>query len=649
MAKAADLEPASEPQRLPPGLFPRSYSQQLHSSQPQTDLLTQLPAVGAASVRRSLLGHLQAYTSSYVDPSSLNAFKANSPVPSPDTAAPTALNEDLNDDDAFDAICSLDVLLAPPSVQQPPPGLALDLRRGTERHRRQGSPYTRPSAVRAHTSTTHRSSPEGQTGSPNKADSRRTAAARSAGLGLWTAGLESAAEAAGAAAPMRILKRPVIPDQQAMSSAVSPPLAPTLVVSASSVCKPSSAGASPSAIMVHSAARSRDRDFSPVSASLREDSDKSAQSHAQGHQCISGSSSSDGSASEAPAAPAVLLYTKPAFAKSHAAHHTDLTASDSRTAFASSLDSSSGQSDDPHHSSPAHALLVELHQQPAEGTGLDADSKASQDAASKAVGLLPRQDPKDVLEQARDIAAVPGPPQAQNSSHAACDTAPSQPPPIDVEHSKAAEQVSSQSVLALAHSSVSPVNNTKPALLPAGFMSDRSPQPGSEAAVSQSSQHASVSALLPPSTSQPTTNASPESTSKRNLQQPTLIVPHQLDFLMTDDPVATAIAEANKLVASRAGLMSLADQQRGALNLHVQAKDTYFAAAQTAHEKGRTRQCVTVRQRCSWRPRVRSMLSWPRRPGRLPTKQLLRVTTCMSPTGLRLTFMGFMLRRLCKF
>lgn len=375
--KPADLMPASEPQRLPPGLFPRSQSHQLHSSQLQTNLLTHVLAVGAAPVRRSLLGHLQAYTSSQVDPTSLNALKASSPVPSPDTVAPAALDEDLNDDDAFDAICSLDAMLAPPSVQQPPPVLALNLRHGTERDRRQA----RPSSIRAHTSTTHTSSPEGQTGSPKIADSRRTAAARSTALGLWTAGQQTAAEAAAAAAPMRILKRPVIADQQAMSSAVSPPLAPKVVVSATSVCKASSACASFNANMMHSAARSMNSDVSPVSANLREDSDKSAQSHAQSHQDVSGSSSSGGSASEAPAATTVSLYNKAAFAKSHAAHHTDFTASEFRTAFASSLDYTSGQTHDPHHSSPTHQLLVELHQQPAGGIGLDADGKVGTFAA----------------------------------------------------------------------------------------------------------------------------------------------------------------------------------------------------------------------------------------------------------------------------
>lgn len=191
------------------------------------------------------------------------------------------------------------------------------------------------------------------------------------------------------------------------------------------------------------------------------------------------------------------------------------------------------------------------------------------------------------MKQATDIAASPDPSPEQARSHASSDNnPPSQPTPIDVERSKAAEQVPAQSVsnMSLDHSSVNPKSSSKPPLLPAAFMSGSTSQLSTPAAAKWSSQHASVGAIMPPFALQ--TSASPESNSQRCLHQPAVAIPHQLDFLLTDDPVGTAIAEANKVVANRAGLMSLADQQREALNLHVQAKDTYFAAAQTAHEKG---------------------------------------------------------------
>lgn len=369
IAKPADLEPASEPQRLPPGLFPRSQPHQLHRSRSQSNSLTQVPAVGAASVRRSLLGGLQAGPSSQSDQAPQDTSPATNsacPVPWPATSAPPpALDEDLNDDDAFDAICSLDALLAPSSPQRPTPHLAFDLRDSREHDQRQGSPYTRPSPVRAHTSTAHRSSPEGQTGSPHTADSRRSAAARSTGLGLWTAGQQTAAEAAAAAAPMRILKRPVIPDQQAVSTAVSPPLAPKLAVSAS-VCKASSA----SALMLHSALEMKGGDVSPASASLREEADKSKSSQEclPSQQGTLGSSSSDGSTSEAPAAATVSPFDTSALAKSNSAHRSDPSASDLHFACGILADSSSRHIHDPHHSSPAQQSHEQLL--PAEGSQL---------------------------------------------------------------------------------------------------------------------------------------------------------------------------------------------------------------------------------------------------------------------------------------
>ena len=184
--------------------------------------------------------------------------------------------------------------------------------------------------------------------------------------------------------------------------------------------------------------------------------------------------------------------------------------------------------------------------------------------------------------------------QRHTSSHANRSCAVSQQPtPIDVERSCAAEQVTAGSGLPLDYSSVSPPHSSQPALLPAGITSATAPQLSSDTVAPQSpSPHASMDALMPASSLQqatmaPSLRGESDSINVSHPKRPAAVTPHQLDFLMADDPVATAIAEANKVVADRAGLMSLADQRREALNLHVQAKDTYFAAAQAAHEKGK--------------------------------------------------------------
>ena len=168
-----------------------------------------------------------------------------------------------------------------------------------------------------------------------------------------------------------------------------------------------------------------------------------------------------------------------------------------------------------------------------------------------------------------------------------------QPIPIDVERTGAPEQVTAGSNLPLDHSSVNPPCSSQPVLCPAGVTAAPPPQLSSQGTVARSSSpYAAVDALMPDPSLQQTTGAGSlpsefDSINPSHCDRPGVAVPHQLDFLMTDDPVATAIAEANRVVADRAGLMSLADQRREALNLHVQAKDTYFAAAQTAHEKGK--------------------------------------------------------------
>ncbi len=62
---------------------------------------------------------------------------------------------------------------------------------------------------------------------------------------------------------------------------------------------------------------------------------------------------------------------------------------------------------------------------------------------------------------------------------------------------------------------------------------------------------------------------------------------HLLDgVLLTDDPVAAAFDEARKVVEERNRIKVLADQERQALGLHSQARDTYYTAAQVAFEKG---------------------------------------------------------------
>ena len=219
--------------------------------------------------------------------------------------------------------------------------------------------------------------------------------------------------------------------------------------------------------------------------------------------------------------------------------------------------------------------------------------------AEKVVASLEQHTQLGLLSQATDAAAS-SMSQRQSSSCAKHGCVVSQQPtPIDVERSDAPEQVTAGSSLPLDHSSVGPPDRSQLVLLPAGVTAAPPQQLSSDAAAAPSpSPYASVGELMPTSSLQQETNAGSlrsesDGINPSLLQRPGVAIPHQLDFLMTDDPVATAIAEANKVVANRAGLMSLADQRREALNLHVQAKDTYFAAAQTAHEKGKVlRHCM---------------------------------------------------------
>ena len=222
--------------------------------------------------------------------------------------------------------------------------------------------------------------------------------------------------------------------------------------------------------------------------------------------------------------------------------------------------------------------------------------QVAQDEIDQASDDSQQHRPSDESSQAAtDSAAMPMSGQ-QIGSHATQSTVvPKQPPPIDVACSSAAEQVTTRATSSPDDSSVSLPGSSSPVLLPAGITSALPSQLNSGAAVAQSPS-ASMDALMPGSSLQRTTKAAAmrsqaDSLDLSRTERPGVVLPHQLDFLLTDDPVATAIVEANKVVADRAGLMSLADQRREALNLHVQAKDTYFAAAQTAHEKGKVFAC----------------------------------------------------------
>ena len=70
-------------------------------------------------------------------------------------------------------------------------------------------------------------------------------------------------------------------------------------------------------------------------------------------------------------------------------------------------------------------------------------------------------------------------------------------------------------------------------------------------------------------------------------------------FLLANDPVTAAVDEAGRLVAERTKMKSVADQERQALGLHRHARNTYFAAAQMAYEKG-AQPISAVCIQCCW-------------------------------------------------
>lgn len=352
------------------------------------------------------------------------ARTAASTLPQP--AVQQALVEDLNDDDAFDAICDLDALLTPPSLHRPAPPSSHDSGASTEQYRRQCSPPTRPSSVCAHTSTAHRGSSQhghysqtqtyspkkgdvraqvyspkkadvrAQVYSPQKADGRCSAGARSSGRCLWTGDQQTAAEAAPVSAAMRILKRPVIPDQQASCSAVSPPLAATISVPTASFSRLSGAHAGSQATPYNPVGAID----SPVSATSSNESPTSATglNYLQSQQSMQRSTaqwtahSNDGSVSKAPSVAHAEPSDEAVSANFDTAHCTGLSATklsiacpfppglrprkSTTCAFPPGLQPR--EADTRHGSNPVHQLVMEVQEQPllAEASGVEPASQA---------------------------------------------------------------------------------------------------------------------------------------------------------------------------------------------------------------------------------------------------------------------------------
>ena len=335
----------------------------LLSQTPAKSLLCQTPVAVPALLRPSLLGPFQSRPSFQADTADLGVSKAKhagSSLLPPQTVVDQVLDEDVNDDDAFDAICDLDALLAPPSLHRPAPALSHDLI------------DTRPSSVRAHTSTAHSSrSQDGQysptqTYSPKKGGARRTVAAPSNQRCLWAGDQQTAVEAALTSAPMRILKRPVISDQQASPNAVSPPLAATSNVP--TACISRAIGASAGVQLISNS--TVEPAGSPISSNNESPMSTSGLEYLQGQQSIPSSTalqavhSSNGSTSKAAFVATVSPSDKPASAMWDAARCTRPSASMLSTAGAISPDFSSRDAVVSPHINPVHQLVMELQEQP---------------------------------------------------------------------------------------------------------------------------------------------------------------------------------------------------------------------------------------------------------------------------------------------
>ena len=421
--KCSDLESVPAPHDRQPVLF--SASPPFH--QPRSQFPRALPAHMSAAAVTALRPHpsglhqaqasFQAYTA---DMDVNKARTVSSTLPQPQPAAQQALDEDLNDDDAFAAICDLDALLTPPSLHRPAPASSHDSGDSTEQYRRHCSPPTRSFSVRAHTSTARGGSPpHGQYShtktyspkkagaraqvhspkkadvrahvySPKKADGRCSAGARSSGRCLWTGDQQTSAEAASMTAPMRILKRPVIPDQQAICSAVSPPLAATTIVPTASMSRTSvaTAGLQDAAYSTVGALDS------PVSATSSNASPMSVpnlnllqrQQSLQGTAAQQTVHSSHGDVSKgpsvAPALPSSKLSTACAFPPGLQPNNS------SACAFPPGLQPRGA--DLRHHSNPVHQLVMEVPEQPllAEVSGLEPASQVGALLAARFVLTL---------------------------------------------------------------------------------------------------------------------------------------------------------------------------------------------------------------------------------------------------------------------
>ena len=371
-------------------------------SQFHSTLSTHTPAARKTSLRPTPPGLLQAHSSFQAYTADTHVSKARnaaSSLPQPQPAVQQALDIDLNDDDAFDAICDLDALLTPPSLHQPAPLSSHGLGSSTQQHRRHCSSPTRLLSERAHTSTAHRGSPQhgqysqtqtyspkkanvrAQVHSPKKAGGRCSAVARSSGRCLWTGDQQTATEAASVTAPMRILKRPVIPDQQASCSAVSPPLAATPSVPTAFMSRASAAHAGSQATPYSTVARLD----SPVSATSGNESPPSLSdlNYSQNQQSMQGSAaqqtvhSNYGSISKAPSVAPASSSAEAVSANFDAAHCTGLSASQLNTALAFPPGLQPRGANVRHHSKPMHQLAMELPKQalPTEAAGLEPDSQ----------------------------------------------------------------------------------------------------------------------------------------------------------------------------------------------------------------------------------------------------------------------------------
>lgn len=422
--KRPNLEPVSALHGHQPELFSCSRPLQQHGSPFSTALPVCTPKAGLASLRPTPSGPLQAHPSLQAYTADIALSKAGPaalPLPKSQPPVQHVPIADVNDDDAFAAICDLDALLAPPLLPQP---ASHSSRHSAEQHRHQCNPHARPSSVHLYTSTAQAAgSPEqhqySQSFSPKKADARArvyspkktdirpqlyspnrgagrcSANVRGSGRSLWTGDQQAAAEAAPVSAPMSILKRPVITDQQASCSAVSHPLAATAYshsVPRASLSRASGAAAGPLTTTPCCIMGTVDK---PVSATSSNQSPPSVSglNHSQSQQSMQGSRAQpaahrhNGSASEAPSVAAVSSSGELASAKREAACCTAPPASQPSTAcafppgFRPNTSTARAfppglqprQADHRHHAEAVHQLVMDLQEQPvlAEAAGLE--------------------------------------------------------------------------------------------------------------------------------------------------------------------------------------------------------------------------------------------------------------------------------------